>query len=129
MLSLTVAASNCELSLVRPSKKGNSMAMTQIKPPKCDPNRVLQVLKRVWASLMLTLLAMPAYADDPISRLLNKAVDLMTNQWAVASAVVTIAAIGYRMKYGMMDKRKALASVIGIVVVFGAVLIVDQIRT
>ncbi|MBH2008664.1 MAG: TrbC/VirB2 family protein [Xanthomonadaceae bacterium] len=105
------------------------MAMTQIKPPKCDPNRVFHVLKLLWASLTLSLLALPAYADDPISRLLNKAVDLMTNQWAVASAVVTIAAIGYRMKYGMMDKRKALASVIGIVVVFGAVLIVDQIRT
>jgi len=105
------------------------MAMTQIKPPKCDPNRFFDVLKRLCASLTLSLLALPAYADDPISRLLNKAVDLMTNQWAVASAVVTIAAIGYRMKYGMMDKRKALASVIGIVVVFGAVLIVDQIRT
>ena len=47
---------------------------------------------------------------------------------AVASAVITIAAIGYRMKYGMMDKRKALTSIIGIVVVFGAVLIVDEIR-
>jgi type IV secretory pathway VirB2 component (pilin) len=28
----------------------------------------------------------------------------------------------------MMDKRKALYSIIGIVVVFGAVLIVDEIR-
>jgi len=33
------------------------------------------------------------------------------------------------MKYGMMDKRKALVSIIGIVIVFGAVLIVDEIRT
>lgn len=105
------------------------MATNQIKPPACDPKRYFFLLKRYWAALMLALLSLPAYADDPISRLLNKAVDLMTNQWAVASAVVTIAAIGYRMKYGMMDKRKALASVIGIVVVFGAVLIVDQIRT
>jgi len=105
------------------------MAITSIKKPECDPSRVFYLLKRLWVLLALSLLALPAYADDPISRLLNKAVDLMTNQWAVASAVVTIAAIGYRMKYGMMDKRKALASVIGIVVVFGAVLIVDQIRT
>lgn len=105
------------------------MAMTPIKPPRCDSNRVFHAFKRLWIATALALLALPAYADDPISRLLNKAVDLMTNQWAVASAVVTIAAIGYRMKYGMMDKRKALASVIGIVVVFGAVLIVDQIRT
>jgi type IV secretory pathway VirB2 component (pilin) len=79
-------------------------------------------------AVALTLLSLPAYADDPISRLLFKAVDLLTNQWAIASAVVTIAAIGYRMKYGMMDKRKALVSIIGIVVVFGAVLIVDEIR-
>lgn len=105
------------------------MATTPGNNPKCDPNRIFHFLKRLWLSLALALLALPAYADDPISRLLNKAVDLMTNQWAVASAVVTIAAVGYRMKYGMMDKRKALASVIGIVVVFGAALIVDQIRT
>ena len=85
--------------------------------------------KRLWTAFILALLSLPAYADDPISRLLNKAVDLMTNQWAVASAVVTIAAVGYRMKYGMVDKRKALASVVGMVVVFGAALIVDQIRT
>ena len=70
----------------------------------------------------------PLPHQDPITRLLNKAVDMLTNQWAVASAVITIAAIGYRMKYGMMDKRKALYSIIGIVVVFGAVLIVDEIR-
>lgn len=105
------------------------MATIPLKPPKREPNRCLRAPKHLWATLMLALLSLPAYADDPISRLLNKAVDLMTNQWAVASAVVTIAAIGYRMKYGMMDKRKALASVIGIVVVFGAALIVDQIRT
>lgn len=91
--------------------------------------RLLWMTTQRWVALMLSLLSIPAYADDPISRLLNKAVDLMTNQWAVASAVVTIAAIGYRMKYGMMDKRKALASVLGIVIVFGAALIVDQIRT
>ena len=96
--------------------------MTRIPLPAGAP-------KRLWAALMLAMLSLPAYADDPISRLLNKAVDLMTNQWAVASAVVTIAAVGYRMKYGMMDKRKALTSVVGIVVVFGAALIVDQIRT
>jgi len=26
---------------------------------------------------------------------------MLTNQWAVASAIITIAALGYRMKYGM----------------------------
>ena len=89
----------------------------------------IRVLKRICSALTLALLSLPAYADDPITRLLFKAVDLLTNQWAVASAVITIAAIGYRMKYGMMDKRKALVSIIGIVIVFGAVLIVDEIRT
>lgn len=105
------------------------MATTQTEPLQSAPNRIFYRLKHLWAAFMLVLLSLPAYADDPISRLLNKAVDLMTNQWAVASAVVTIAAVGYRMKYGMMDKRKALTSVVGIVVVFGAALIVDQIRT
>ena len=93
------------------------------------PAFAASLASRIWSALVLTLLSLPAYADDPISRLLFKAVDLLTNQWAIASAVITIAAIGYRMKYGMMDKRKALVSIIGIVVVFGAVLIVDEIRT
>jgi type IV secretory pathway VirB2 component (pilin) len=93
-----------------------------------DSARFTRALEQIWTTLILTLLSLPAYADDPITRLLNKAVDMLTNQWAVASAVITIAALGYRMKYGMMDKRKALYSIIGIVVVFGAVLIVEQIR-
>lgn len=87
-------------------------------------------LERTWTTVILALLSVQAHAQsaDPVSRLLNKAVDMLTNQWAVASAIITIAALGYRMKYGMMDKRKALYSIIGIVVVFGAVLIVDEIR-
>ena len=93
------------------------------------PAGVRRALERMCSAFLLALLSLPAYADDPITRLLFKGVDLLTNQWAVASAVITIAAIGYRMKYGMMDKRKALVSIIGIVIVFGAVLIVDEIRT
>ena len=87
-------------------------------------------LERARTTLILALLSIQAHAQsaDPVSRLLNKAVDMLTNQWAVASAIITIAALGYRMKYGMMDKRKALYSIIGIVIVFGAVLIVDEIR-
>ena len=95
-----------------------------------EPRRVVRTLDRVWTIVILALLSLQAHAQsaDPISRLLNKGVDMLTNQWAVASAIITIAALGYRMKYGMMDKRKALYSIIGIVVVFGAVLIVDEIR-
>src|SRR5260370_21688164 len=93
------------------------------------PARAGRALEHIWSTLMLALLSLPAYADDPITRLLFKAVDLLTNQWAVASAVITIAAIGYRMKYGMMDKRKALLSIIVIVIVFGAVRTVYAIRT
>lgn len=93
-----------------------------------EPGRIVRAAERIWTALILALLSLPAYAEDPIARLLNKAVDMLTNQWAVASAVITIAALGYRMKYGMMDKRKALYSILGIVIVFGAVLIVDEIR-
>src|SRR5258708_5742724 len=57
------------------------------------PARAERALEHIWSTLMLALLSLPAYADDPITRLLFKAVDLLTNQWAVASAVVTIAAI------------------------------------
>lgn len=92
--------------------------------------RILQNGERLWIGLMLALLSLPAYAQasDPISRLLAKAVDLLTNRWAVASAVVTIAAMGYRMKYGLMDKRHAFVTIIGIVVIFGAALLVEEIR-
>lgn len=86
--------------------------------------------ERLWIGLTLALLSLPVYAQssDPISRLLAKAVDLLTNRWAVASAVVTVAGMGYRMKYGLMDKRKAFATIVGIVIVFGAALLVDEIR-
>lgn len=95
-----------------------------------EPRRIVRALDRVWTAAILALLSLEAHAQsaDPISRLLNKGVDMLTNQWAVASAIITIAALGYRMKYGMMDKRKALVSIIGIVIVFGAVLIVDELR-
>ena len=91
---------------------------------------VVRALDRTSTTLILALLSLQAHAQssDPISRLLTKAVDMLTNQWAVASAIITIAALGYRMKYGMMDKRKALYSIIGIVIVFGSVLIVDELR-
>ena len=93
-------------------------------------SRMLRVAERAWISLTLTLLSLPAHAQaaDPISRLLTKAVDLLTNRWAVASAVVTIAVMGYRMKYGMMDKRNAFVTIFGIVIVFGAALLVEEIR-
>ena len=95
-----------------------------------EPRGIVRALDRIWTTVILALLSVQAHAQsaDPVSRLLNKAVDMLTNQWAVASAIITIAALGYRMKYGMMDKRKALYSIIGIVIVFGAVLIVDEIR-
>jgi type IV secretory pathway VirB2 component (pilin) len=95
-----------------------------------EPRRIVRAVDRIWTTVILALLSVQAQAqaNDPITRLLNKGVDMLTNQWAVASAIITIAALGYRMKYGMMDKRKALYSIIGIVVVFGAVLIVDEIR-
>ena len=92
--------------------------------------RILRNAQRLWLAAKLALLSLPAHAQasDPISRLLTKAVDLLTNRWAVASAVVTIAVMGYRMKYGLMDKRNAFVTIFGIVIVFGAALLVDEIR-
>ena len=97
---------------------------------KARSQRVVRALDRISITIILALLSLQADAQsaDPISRLLTKGVDMLTNQWAVASAIITIAALGYRMKYGMMDKRKALVSIIGIVIVFGSVLIVDELR-
>ena len=105
------------------------MALHQ-SPSGNGPRRLVPAVEKIWTAVILSLVSLQAQAQasDPITRLLNKGVDMLTNQWAVASAVITIAALGYRMKYGMMDKRKALYSIIGIVVVFGAVLIVDEIR-
>ena len=58
----------------------------------------MRALERIWIAVILTLLSLPAYVQvDPISRLLNKVVDLLTNQWAVASAVITIAAPALRI--------------------------------
>src|SRR6266480_5014744 len=118
----------CFFGLTVPCE-GGDMRTTPFSLSEYRPAFAASLASRIWSALLVALLSLPAHADDPITRLLFKAVDLLTNQWAVASAVVTIAAIGYRMKYGMMDKRKAIVSIIGIVVVFGAVLIVDEIRT
>ena len=106
--------------------------MPMIRRPerKSASSRPISWLQRTSLALSLAFLALPAHAQasDPISRLLTKAVDLLTNRWAVASAVVTIAVMGYRMKYGMMDKRNAFVTIFGIVIVFGAALLVDEIR-
>ena len=92
--------------------------------------RMINVLRQAAFTLLAMMITAPVYAQasDPISRLLTKAVDLLTNRWAVASAVVTIAVMGYRMKYGMLDKRNAFVTIFGIVIVFGAALLVDEIR-
>jgi type IV secretory pathway VirB2 component (pilin) len=97
---------------------------------RSSKSRIFRSGERLWIGVTLTLISLPAYAQasDPISRLLTKAVDLLTNRWAVASAVVTIAVMGYRMKYGMMDKRNAFVTIFGIVIVFGAALLVEEIR-
>ena len=72
-----------------------------------EPWRIVRAVDRIWTTVILALpsIQAQAQANDPITRLLNKGVDLLTNQWAVASAIITIAALGDRMKYGMMDKR------------------------
>src|SRR5690242_13619268 len=86
---------SADLAFTNPSK-GIDMATYESRRLESKWTCLVRRLEIASNAVALTLLSLPAYADDPISRLLFKAVDLLTNQWAIASAVVTIAAIGYR---------------------------------
>lgn len=66
-----------------------------------------------------------AMAQDAVSKALDKGVDLLTNRWARAAAIIALAVLGYGMWSGWWSKRLALGWVGGVALVFGGASIVD----
>ena len=75
--------------------------------------------------LAITLLPTDAMAQDAVTKALNKGVDLLTNRWARAAAIIALAVLGYGMWSGWWSKRLALGWVGGVALVFGGATIVD----
>jgi type IV secretion system protein VirB2 len=75
--------------------------------------------------LAITLLPTDAMAQDAVTKALDKGVDLLTNRWARAAAIIALAVIGYGMWSGWWSKRMALGWVGGVALVFGGASIVD----
>ncbi|WP_158228925.1 TrbC/VirB2 family protein [Chitinimonas sp. BJB300] len=91
---------------------------------------VSQAYYRTGAKLTIALLAilamMPPAHADVLQRFLNKGVDLLTNKYARAAGIIAIACLGYKMKIGELDKRRAMFTMFGIAIVIGAPTIYDQ---
>jgi type IV secretion system protein VirB2 len=66
-----------------------------------------------------------AMAQDAVSKALDKGVDLLTDRWARAAAIIALAVLGYGMWSGWWSKRLALGWVGGVALVFGGATIVD----
>ena len=75
--------------------------------------------------LAITLLPTDAMAQDAVTKALNKGVDLLTNRWARAAAIIALAVLGYGMWSGWWSKRMALGWVGGVALVYGGATIVD----
>ena len=75
--------------------------------------------------LAITLLSTDAMAQDAVTKALNKGVDLLTNRWARAAAIIALAVLGYGMWSGWWSKRMALGWVGGVALVYGGATIVD----
>ena len=75
--------------------------------------------------LAITLLSNDAMAQDAVTKALNKGVDLLTNRWARAAAIIALAVLGYGMWSGWWSKRMALGWVGGVALVYGGATIVD----
>jgi type IV secretion system protein VirB2 len=76
-------------------------------------------------SLAFALLPIDAMAQDAVSKALDKGVDLLTDRWARAAAIIALAVLGYGMWSGWWSKRLALGWVGGVALVFGGATIVD----
>lgn len=77
------------------------------------------------ALLAMMLLPIDAMAQDAVTKALDKGVELLTNRWARAAAIIALAVIGYGMWSGWWSKRMALGWVGGVALVFGGASIVD----
>jgi type IV secretion system protein VirB2 len=75
--------------------------------------------------LLLAVLPIDAFAQDAVSKALDKGVELLTNKWARAAAIIALAVLGYGMWSGWWSKRMALGWVGGVALVFGGATIVD----
>ena len=75
--------------------------------------------------LGIMLLSTDAMAQDAVTKALDKGVDLLTNRWARAAAIIALAVLGYGMWSGWWSKRMALGWVGGVALVYGGATIVD----
>jgi type IV secretion system protein VirB2 len=73
----------------------------------------------------IMLLSTDAMAQDAVTKALDKGVDLLTNRWARAAAIIALAVLGYGMWSGWWSKRMALGWVGGVALVYGGATIVD----
>jgi type IV secretion system protein VirB2 len=77
--------------------------------------------------LFLSTLPSQAFAQDAVSKAIDKIVDLLTSEWAYGAAVIAVAIVGYRMLKGYMKFETAGWTIGGIIVIFGAATIVDMV--
>ena len=75
--------------------------------------------------IILMMLPTDAMAQDAVTKALDKGVDLLTNRWARAAAIIALAVLGYGMWSGWWSNRLALGWVGGVALVFGGASIVD----
>ena len=73
----------------------------------------------------IMLLSTDAMAQDAVTKALDKGVDLLTNRWARAAAIIALAVLGYGMWSGWWSKRMALGWVGGVALIYGGATIVD----
>ena len=94
--------------------------MSTDSPPSARRLNVLIVL-------LLSILPAQAFAQDAVSKAIDKVVDLLTSQWAYGAAIIAVAIVGYRMLKGYMKFETAGWTLGGIIVIFGAATIVDMV--
>ena len=94
-------------------------------------------LKRYLPALLtLGVLLLPEVAlaqssgeGGAISKVLDTVIELLTGVWGRSAAIVAVAALGYLAFIGHLSWRWVISIVIGIALVFGAVEIVDLLKS
>ena len=92
---------------------------------RISPNGAKAIVVLASTFIALTILPTDAMAQDAVTKALNKGVDLLTNRWARAAAIIALAVLGYGMWSGWWSKRMALGWVGGVALVYGGATIVD----